>query len=107
MCISKLMRRSGTTHRPRPTRGLFWRLSLAASVSLLLGGCGGPSGPRTMRVWGDVTLDGKPIEAGSIVFSPFENTGGGSVGGVVTRGQYDLAAADGPVAGGKYRLEIS
>src|SRR5258708_3415099 len=98
MLEGDLMRRFETPHRPTPTRSLVWRLSLAVSVSLSLGGCGGPSGPRTMRVWGDVTFDGKPIVAGSIVFSPVENTGGGSVGGVVTQGRYDLAAADGPVA---------
>src|SRR4051812_38243364 len=93
---------------PRPTmmsaRALVW-LSLA--VSVLLAGCGGQSGPRTVRVWGDVTFDGKPLEDGSILFSPVGDTAGGSVGGAVKLGRYDLTAADGPIAGGKYRLEIS
>ena len=38
------------------TAPCFVALLVAAS------GCGGESGPRTMRVWGDVTYDGKPVE---------------------------------------------
>jgi hypothetical protein len=78
------------------------------ALALLLAGCGGGNGaPQTMRVWGDVTYDGKPIEDGSITFTPVENTPGGSSGGAVKAGKYDLSAEAGPVAGGKYRVEIS
>jgi hypothetical protein len=60
-----------------------------------------------MRVWGEVTFDGKPLADGSIIFSPIDGTQGGSVGGAVTRGRYELSVTNGPMAGGKYRLEIS
>jgi len=60
-----------------------------------------------MRVWGEVTLDGKPIDEGGIIFTPIDSTQGGSFGGDIKAGKYDLPAAQGPIAGGKYRVEIS
>ena len=37
-------------------------------VTIALQGCSGPSGPKTMRVWGDVSYEGMPVEEGSITF---------------------------------------
>jgi len=59
-----------------------------------------------MRVWGAVTLDGKPIDEGGIIFTPIDSTQGGSVGGDIKAGKYDLPASQGPIAGGKYKVEI-
>jgi hypothetical protein len=68
-------------------------------------GCG--SGPKLMRVWGEASFDGKPIEQGEIILFPSEETRGPSVGGPIENGRYDIAAATGPQAGGTYRVEIT
>jgi hypothetical protein len=60
-----------------------------------------------MRVWGEVSLDGKPVEKGTIEFSPVDGTLGGAAAGPIEAGKYDLSAAAGPVAKGKYRVAIS
>jgi len=60
-----------------------------------------------MRTQGEVKFDGKSLEDASISFIPVENTPGGSFGGPIKQGRYDLPAAEGPLAGGKYKVEIS
>ncbi|QDV32450.1 hypothetical protein [Tautonia plasticadhaerens] len=77
-----------------------------ALALLLLPGCADP-GPRPMRVWGAVSYDGQPVEDGRIIFSPTGNTPGGSTGGAIEAGRYDIPSRSGPYAGGTYRVEIS
>jgi hypothetical protein len=60
-----------------------------------------------MRVWGDVTYDGKPLDDGSIVFTPIDGTPGSSTGGPIKGGKYDVPARGGLVAGGKYKVEVA
>ena len=59
------------------------RTLLAASAALLLlgltAGCGGP--PRA-KVSGTVTLDGQPVESGTISFYPTANSGPTAGGGI-------------------------
>ena len=74
-------------------------------VLLVAGGCG--SHTATMRVWGDASYDGQPIESGQIILSPIEGTSGPSTGAAIERGKYDLRQEDGPRAGGTYRVEIT
>ncbi|MGE3806809.1 MAG: hypothetical protein AB7K24_19245 [Gemmataceae bacterium] len=74
-------------------------------LTLLLAGCGSNSS-STMRVWGEVTLDGQPVEEGEIVFVPAAGAAGPSTGGPIQAGRYDIAAAQGPRAGGKYQVQI-
>ncbi len=76
-----------------------------AIVLLVAAGCG--SQTTTMRVWGDASYDGQPIESGQIVLSPIEGTGGPSTGAAIERGKYDLRQEDGARAGGTYRVEIT
>jgi hypothetical protein len=52
-----------------------------------------------------VSLDGVPIEQGSIAFSPTGGTQGTSVGGAIENGRYLLPVAKGPVVG-RYRVEL-
>lgn len=74
---------------------------------LVVGGLAGCNqGPRTMRIWGQVTFDGQPIEEGDIVFFPSSDTNAPSTGGPIVKGAYDVAADQGPIAGGSYRVEI-
>ena len=75
---------------------------LAAFVTA--SGCG--SGVQHLHVYGHVSLNGKPIEEGSIAFTPIKGTTGAATGGVIRNGQYDVAEAVGPLAGGTYRVQI-
>ena len=75
---------------------------------LMLGltlGCGGGDGLDRAAVTGKVTLDGTPIEEGSISFLPAGGTQGPATGGQIQNGQYSIAAAEGPVIG-HHRVEI-
>jgi hypothetical protein len=42
--------------------------AMMLGLSLLLGGCGGPSYGKAVTVKGKVTLDGKPVENARIIF---------------------------------------
>jgi hypothetical protein len=80
-------------------RTLHYRALL---VPLLLStGCGG----NLASVSGTVSLNGKPIEEGSINFIPIDGTTGAGSGAVITKGKYYIAAARG-VAVGRNRIEL-
>lgn len=73
-------------------------------LSLLTAGCGkGVAGRGAIQ--GDVKLDGKPLEQGSILFTPTEGTKGVVTGGEIKNGHFQLAGKDGPAAGWN-RVEI-
>ena len=67
-----------------------------------LGGCGGDG---RLRVSGDVTVDGVPVEYGSIDFKPINGTQGPTAGAKITEGKYEVPAAKGPFEG-EFRVEI-
>jgi len=76
--------------------GLF---AVVVSVGLL--GCGGgPKGPKTAQVSGTVTLDGAPLDEGSINFIPEDGTGA-PAGTKIVKGSYSVA-----VPLGSKRVEI-
>ncbi|MEX0793841.1 MAG: hypothetical protein WD045_11945 [Pirellulaceae bacterium] len=85
----------------------WWGMSFGVALaSMLVMGCGGgQSGPPRGEVSGKVTLDGTPVEEGSITFLPSEGTSGPSAGAPITNGNYAIARQKGPVEG-KYRVEI-
>ena len=60
-------------------------------------------GPST-RVEGTVTLDGRPVNDGSISFAPADGTGP-SFGAALTEGRFQVAAAS-PVTAGPKRVRI-
>ena len=66
------------------------------SVTVALG-CGGSL--NTAAVDGSVSVDGVPVESGSITFVPIEGTSGHSAGGVIESGRYSISATDGPLIG--------
>ncbi len=68
-----------------------------------LAGCGGPS---HMRVWGEVALNGQPVQEGTIEFTPIDGTPGPSTGGNIKQGQYEVPAHVGPLADGTYAVAI-
>jgi hypothetical protein len=80
-------------------RALWICTGLCAAATLLMVGCSGSAG--TASVNGMVTLDGQPLEKGTITFTCLEGAGG-NCAGVITGGQYSV---DNVVAG-KNRVEI-
>jgi hypothetical protein len=67
-------------------------------------GCGA-SGPKRGAVEGQVLIDGRPLDAGTINFYPAEGTVGPSTGTTITNGAYRLSQDKGPIVG-KNRVEI-
>src|SRR5690242_17854170 len=81
------------------------RISVALGLlPILLMGCGKPAG---MHVWGDVTYEGKPVETGTIYFSPEDGTTGPSTGGNIVEGKYDIKEKGGPKPDGVYKVAIT
>jgi hypothetical protein len=76
----------------------------AAIVSLLVG-CSGDAAANRGALSGAVTIDGKPLEQGSILFTPTDGTKGSSSGGEIKNGRYRISKADGPAIGWN-RVEI-
>ncbi len=73
-------------------RCLFFFLAAA-----LITGCGG--GIERAAVEGQVSLNGKPIQKGSIFFRPTGETKGMTAGGEISDGRYRLSADKGPAVG--------
>lgn len=73
-------------------------------ASLTAAGCSS-SGPERATVTGTVTLDGAPIESGSIAFIPEGSTTGPTAGATIEDGQYKTLKGWGPVLG-THRVEI-
>ena len=73
---------------------------------LAMSGCGGRTGPEKAVVSGRVTLDGVPVEDGTIAFIPTGNgPGGPTAGAMIKQGTYRTLAGKGPVLG-PHRVEI-
>jgi len=76
-------------------------------VFLVLAVCAGcDSGPKTVPVAGEVTFDGQPVQKGSILFIPVDETPGRSTGASITDGRYSISKEGGPLAGGTYAVRI-
>jgi hypothetical protein len=73
-------------------------------LAAALAGCGGENPLGRKAISGKVTLNGQPLENGTIEFAP-QVEGGVSSGGIISGGAYSIAAEQGlPV--GKYRVAI-
>lgn len=77
---------------------------LLAAVIVAMPGCGN-QGANQASVSGTVTLDGKPIEEGSIMLTPIEGTQGSVTGGTIKNGHYELTGKAGAAIGWN-RVEI-
>ncbi len=78
-------------------------LGLLALAPISCGGSAG--GPQRGAVRGKVSLDGEPVESGSITFFPTGDTQGPVSGGQIDNGSYSIAGGNGPVVG-RNRVEI-
>ena len=88
----------------QPTAMRLGRLLLVC-VCAAVAGCGGKA--PSVRVWGTVSYQGRPVNEGQIIFFPTDDTKSPSTGGVIEDGHYDIPKDDGPYAGGAYRVEIT
>lgn len=84
---------------PRPVR-LF---ALTASL-ILLTGC---SSNSCVEIAGEVTFDGRPLQRGTIVFTPENPEAGPSTGCDIVDGKYQVPAAKGVQPGTSYRVQIA
>lgn len=90
--------------RVRGCRVLLVLVCFTATTWLVGCGPGNPLGRKAVS--GNVTLDGSPIQNGSISFSPVDGSATTSSGAVVINGKYTIEAADG-LADGKYQVRIN
>ena len=74
----------------------FAALAVCASIfgAVAAAGCGGGTIPMA-KVKGEVKLDGKPIEKGTIAFLPSDGKGP-TAGGDITNGQFSVLVPPGP-----------
>jgi hypothetical protein len=77
---------------------LRYRVILCAAVALAAAGCGN----GLVAVAGTVTLDGKPVDEGSVSFQPADGAGP-SGGGTVKDGRFELATGLKP---GAYKVAV-
>ena len=85
---------------------LRWRLGFAAVLLLgaVAGGCSRV--PRRFALEGKVTVDGVPLESGSMAWIPLAGTVAPTCGGSITRGRFSIPAPQG-AREGQYRVEIT
>jgi hypothetical protein len=79
-------------------------------LSVSLAGCGGPKyeGDQRFPLSGTATLDGQPIDLGSIALIPMGAAPGkdqSASGGIIQDGKYSIPEESGPNAG-NYRVEV-
>jgi hypothetical protein len=89
-------------------RALRWPLLVGvilAALTLADGCSRAPAPPRRGKIYGKVTLDGKPVAKANIRFIALEASGI-NVLAPVTDGVYEVSEGQGPVKG-KYRVEFS
>jgi hypothetical protein len=67
-------------------------------------GCG-EAGPARAPIQGKITVGGKPLAAGHILFTPVAPTKGPAASARITAGEYKLDKADGPIVG-QNRVEV-
>jgi hypothetical protein len=80
------------------------RLLLLAAISLAaLLGC---SQTKRMPIEGTVSLDGQPLEKGSIAFRPLPGTTGPTAGATIANGKFAIVPSGGPFAG-NFVVEVS
>jgi hypothetical protein len=63
------------------------------------------SDPNRHEISGTVTRDGKPVDSGTISFTPVDGTTGPRVVGTISGGKFRVEAARGPFAG-MHRVRI-
>lgn len=89
------------------TANIHWNAPwwFLAVLLVFAAGCGRNTGK--VSIGGDVSYDGQPVASGTIIFTPVEGTQGPSTGAGIEGGRYQVPAQKGPLAGGRYKVEIT
>lgn len=94
--------RAANARRPGRLARIMPLLAGIVPFTPALIGCGDPGPPR-LPVAGSITLDGKPLASGSVVFAPLD--GMTAAVAEVKDGAYRVASSRGP-APGRYQVEV-
>jgi len=92
---------------------LYFRIAATLSVILIavaITGCGSATdGPKRFDVSGNVTFDGKPVEYGSIIFTPDTTKQNSGPQGMakIRDGKYDTSNEGRGVVGGPHHVIIT
>lgn len=84
---------------------MVWPICLAVIVVCTLYGCGTGNPLGRQAISGNVTLDGAPLDRGTIQFSPRRSSGGVGSGAVIDGGTYTLPAEKG-LPPGEYLVRL-
>ena len=91
----------------RQTLRIMSTFALGTGLMTLAGGCGGGDSLPRERLSGTVTLDGKPVEKGTIRFMPTDQGNAStSTETIITSGTYEVPASTGLLPG-PYQVSIS
>jgi hypothetical protein len=82
----------------------WWAQPTLLVALVAMSGCG-ESGPARAPVMGQVTVAGKPLEAGRILFTPIAPNQGPATSARIAAGEYKLPKVEGPVVG-QNRVEV-
>jgi hypothetical protein len=74
------------------------------TMTVVTSGCG-DAGPARAPIHGKVTVGGRPLAAGRILFTPVAPNQGPATSAVITAGEYKIPKDEGPVVGNN-RVEI-
>jgi hypothetical protein len=80
-----------------------WRLIYLVGLALYAG-CGFSS--KDVRLQGEVSFDGRPVEKGQIDFLPVDGTAGGAANASIAGGQYEFPPETGLLSTGAYAVRI-
>jgi hypothetical protein len=86
-----------------------WLIGFIGPALVLAGAGCGSSGPRTVKINGTVTLDGKPLEGALVTFIPEAKDGHLATGRTDTGGHFQLTTFntdDGALAG-QYKVTVA
>jgi hypothetical protein len=83
--------------------GAYSAVTMHVLVVMVVAGCG-ENGRQAVE--GNVTLDGKPLQDGSIQFCPIEGTTGPTAGAEILNGHFSIAREEGLLPG-TYRVEVN
>ncbi|GAB4137731.1 MAG: hypothetical protein Tsb009_05400 [Planctomycetaceae bacterium] len=84
------------------------QLTVCLGLVFLVAGCGGDDGPVYAKVTGKVTLNGKPVPNGTVLFVPQGDTQGGVATGAIAKdGTFTLVGPSGKgVPVGKHKVLV-
>jgi len=89
-------------------RTLMLIMTIISGLALLTTGCAQDNGPTRYDISGSVTLDEKPLQHGSIIFTPDTDKGNSGPQGVakIENGQYNTANQGRGTVGGPHTVDI-